>query len=149
MQKDVLQAAAGELAGYLLNSLLHLNLDIADISKVLSVSTVSASAQKEETRRDILGFYAEWWPKDNSSYEAMVKTSEVVGTIAPFWATVQGDGTLTDRGGNNHLAVVKYAKSKGITTLLLVNNAKQSKPKTGIHAVLANKALRDKGNRQD
>jgi len=100
---------------------------------------VSASA------KEFVGFYAEWWGADTSSYNSMVKNTDVIKTIAPFWATMQADGTVVDRGGNDHAAVVKTAQQKDMTVLLLVNNAKQDNNTTApVHTVLANPVLRTK-----
>ena len=93
--------------------------------------------------KEFVGFYAEWWGEDTSSYNSMVKNADVIKTIAPFWATMQADGTLTDRGGNNHQAVVNTAHQKDVSVLLLVNNAKQDNG-VPVHTVLANPALRTK-----
>jgi len=106
-----------------------------------SVSNESAGS----TRKELVGFYAEWWGEDTSSYDTMVKNFDAIATIAPFWATLQADGTVTDRGGNDHTTVVKAAQQKDITVLLLVNNAKQDGTATlPIHNVLSNPALRTK-----
>ncbi|WP_425060910.1 hypothetical protein SCACP_16690 [Sporomusa carbonis] len=92
--------------------------------------------------KEFVGFYAEWWDTDVSSYNSMVKNADVIKTIAPFWATMQADGTINDRGGNDHASVVKTAHQNNITTLLLVNNAKQDSATPPVHTVLATPALR-------
>ena len=104
-----------------------------------STSGLTGSATKE-----FVGFYAEWWGSDTSSYNSMVKNADVIKTVAPFWATLQADGTVTDRGGNDHAAVVKTAQEKNVTVLLLVNNAKQNNATPPVHTVLASPALRTK-----
>lgn len=124
------------LLGYFLNDILHINPD----TPVSSPQTPPAPNGLKG--KDVIGFYAEWWGGDTASYDSLVKHTDTIGTIAPFWATLQEDGTVTDRGGNDHASVVKYAKNNKITTLLLVNNAKQDNPERGIHAVLSNPALR-------
>jgi spore germination protein YaaH len=104
----------------------------------------SADGLTSASPKELVGFYAEWWGEDTSSYNSMVSNANVIKTIAPFWATLQADGTVTDRGGNDHAAVVKTAQQKNMTVLLLVNNAKQDGDTPPIHTVLANPTLRTK-----
>jgi spore germination protein YaaH len=92
--------------------------------------------------RDVLGFYTEWSDSDTASYNDLKSHIDSIGTIAPFWSTLHGDGTVTDRGGKDHAAVAKYAHNNKVKALLMVNNANQSNPNSGIHALLADSALR-------
>jgi spore germination protein len=92
--------------------------------------------------KEMMGFYAEWWPTDTSSYTALAKNVDKIKTIIPFWGTIEANGALTDRGGNDHASVVKYAHANGVKVLLMVNNAKQTGATTPIHTVLASPALR-------
>jgi spore germination protein YaaH len=89
-----------------------------------------------------MGFYAEWWGTDTSSYTSMMKNIDTLKTIIPFWGTLQADGSISDRGGNDHASVVKFAHQNNIKVLLMVNNAKQNSEAPPIHTVLANPALR-------
>ena len=100
------------------------------------------SEQRVSGQKDVIGFYAEWYGTDTSSFNDLRQHTDAIGTIAPFWATLNPDGSVADRGGNDHNAVVAYAKKNKITTLLLVNNAKQSDDTKGIHLVLASPSLR-------
>lgn len=94
--------------------------------------------------KEVVGFYAEWWGNDTASYNAMAKHKDSINTIAPFWATLNADASVTDRGGNDHAAVVKYTKANSIQTLLLVNNAKSTGAVKPVHTVLSNPSLRKK-----
>ena len=94
--------------------------------------------------KEVVGFYAEWWGADTSSFNSMVKNADAVSTIAPFWTTLNGDASLTDRGGNDHTAVAKKAHDNNIPVLLLVNNEKQNEVTPPIHTVLENPNLRTK-----
>lgn len=105
-------------------------------------STKGNSGSGLTSSKDLVGFYAEWWGEDTSSYNSMVKNADVIKTIAPFWATMQADGSVTDRGGNDHASVVKTAHQNNMTVLLLVNNAKQDTGTTPVHTVLADPVLR-------
>lgn len=94
--------------------------------------------------KEIVGFYAEWWGTDNSSFNSMTKNKDIIGTIAPFWATLNGDASVSDRGGNDHASVVKAAHANNISALLLINNAKQTGNSSPIHTILTNSSLRSK-----
>lgn len=128
----------------LLSELFHLDLNNLNVPSTTTPVQAQVPVPAAKGKKDVLGFYAEWWGTDTASFEDLKKHSDAIGTIAPFWATLQGDGTVSDRGGNDHASVVNYAKGKNITTLLMVNNAKQSNPDEGIHAVLSNSSLRKK-----
>lgn len=92
--------------------------------------------------KELVGFYAEWWGTDTSSLNSLTKNSDVIKTIAPFWTTLNADGTLLDRGGNDHASVVNVAHSNKTSVLLLVNNAKPTQGATPIHTLLTNPTLR-------
>ncbi len=94
-------------------------------------------------KKELIGFYAEWWGNDTSSFTAMQKNAQTLNVIAPFWATLQADGRLTDRGGNDHSAVVKAAHQNKIKVLLLVNNDPgKNGQNTPIHSLLTDRSLR-------
>jgi len=94
--------------------------------------------------KELIGFYAEWWATDTSSYNSLYSNVDIIKTIAPFWATLGEDGTITDRGGNDHDSVVNFAHKNNVSVLLLVNNAKEQENKSPIHAILATPSLRTK-----
>ena len=106
-------------------------------------SDLPANLTNKNTK-EVVGFYAEWWGTDTSSFTAMSKNVDVIKTIAPFWATLQEDATVTDRGGDDHAAVVKFAHQNSISALLLVNNVLQGSSDHPIHTVLSSTALRAK-----
>ena len=123
-------------------------------TKVLKVDLPGTSAQSPSTppyptapkpdtsgQKEVLGFFAEWWATDTSSYNILKKHSNTIDTIAAFWGTLQSDGSITDRGGNDHAAVVQYATANKVNTLLMVNN---SKDHNSAHTVLSSPALREK-----
>lgn len=96
--------------------------------------------------KEVIGFYAEWWGTDTSSFNSLSRNVDVIDTIAPFWATLKSDGTVVDRGGNDHASVVKFARQNKVNTLLLINNEKQTAqtPHPPIHSILNNVSLRTK-----
>ena len=136
-------AAAGEggIVGGLLGWIMNLFNQLFHIQPGGSTIT-PPSEQRVSGRKDVIGFYAEWYGTDTSSFNDLQQHTDAIGTIAPFWATLNPDGSVADRGGNDHAAVVTYAKKNKVTTLLLVNNAKQSDDTKGIHLVLSNPSLR-------
>ena len=136
-------AAAGEggIGGGLLGWLVNLFNQLFHIQPGGS-TMAPPSEQRVSGTKDVIGFYAEWYGTDTSSFNDLRQHTDAIGTIAPFWATLNPDGSVVDRGGNDHSSVVAYAKKNKITTLLLVNNAKQSDDTKGIHLVLASPSLR-------
>jgi len=92
--------------------------------------------------KEMMGFYAEWWPTDTSSYTALAKNVDKIKTIIPFWGTIEANGALTDRGGNDHASVVRYAHANNVKVLLMVNNAKQTGATAPVHTMLSSAALR-------
>ncbi|MDU2066325.1 MAG: glycoside hydrolase family 18, partial [Sporomusaceae bacterium] len=71
--------------------------------------------------KELIGFYAEWYGQDQSSYQDFLSHTNQIGTIAPFWATLSETGDLTNRGGDDHSAVVALAHKNQRQVLLLVN----------------------------
>ncbi len=92
--------------------------------------------------KEMMGFYAEWWGTDTSSYTSLARNIDTIRTIIPFWGTIEANGALTDRGGNDHASVVKYAHANNTKVLLLVNNAKQTGATVPVHTMLSSPALR-------
>jgi len=127
----------GLLAGNLLSKFSNLSPNSSGTFNLPGKQTGSSG-------KDVMGFYAEWWGNDTSSYSSMIKNTDTIKTIIPFWATVKADGSVADRGGNDHAAVLKTAKQNDITALLMVNNAKQTGSVLPIHTVLSDPALRIK-----
>lgn len=107
-----------------------------DPSKIDSPSKITNS------QKELIGFYAEWWGTDTSSFNSLSKNTDVIKTIAPFWTTLEEDATVTDRGGNDHDSVIKFAHQNNISVLLMVNNAKQTKDVSPIHKILSSPSLR-------
>jgi spore germination protein YaaH len=97
------------------------------------------------TKKELIGFYAEWWGADPASFTSLSQNINSLQSIAPFWATLNEEGNLTDRGGNDHKSVVDYAHKNNKQVLLLVNNAKETN--NGIlpvHTLLRSQDLRRK-----
>lgn len=122
-----------------LANIFHIDLNPKDTHMT---TTIPSQTSKPSGSKDVLGFYTEWSGTDTDSYNDLASHVDSIGTIAPFWSTLHGDGSVTDRGGNDHASVVKYAHNNKVTALLMVNNAKQNNPNEGIHAVLGDSAMR-------
>lgn len=95
--------------------------------------------------KELIGFYAEWWGADTASFTSLSQNLNSIQTLAPFWATLNEDGILTDRGGDDHKSVIDFAHKNRKSVLLLVNNAKDaSNGVLPIHALLRSQDLRTK-----
>jgi spore germination protein len=123
------------LMGKFFGNILALPQDITRQIKLPSEITTNSP-------KELIGFYAEWWATDTSSYNSLYSNTDVIKTIAPFWATLEKDGTITDRGGNDHDSVVKFAHNNNVSVLLLVNNAKEQENKSPIHTILSTPSSR-------
>lgn len=105
----------------------------------------SAVGVNKGTNKELIGFYAEWWATDTSSFNSFSKNTDTIKTIAPFWATLDENGMVNDRGGNDHASVLSFAHQNNVSVLLMVNNAKQEgQGNTPIHTILSTPALRTK-----
>ncbi|MDR3592207.1 MAG: glycosyl hydrolase family 18 protein [Negativicutes bacterium] len=133
--KGLLNILLDLLLGTLLNKLAP---GLGDKIAEAPPGTTAAPASAKE----VLGFYAEWWDTDTSSYTSMARHVDSLNAIVPFWATVRPDGSVSDRGGKDHASVANFARQSNLSALLLVNNAGQSGSVSGIHAVLADPGLR-------
>lgn len=131
------------LAALLLGNLLGKIFNVSDLPES-SAGLPAKSTGSKTSGKEVVGFYAEWWGTDHSSFDSMSKNKDVIGTIAPFWATLNEDASVSDRGGNDHASVVNAAHKNNISTLLMVNNAKPDSSSPPIHTVLSDKALRSK-----
>lgn len=135
--KGFFNVLLGLLFGGLLNNILHNTPGNTGDGSNLPSGPGSLTSGKE-----MMGFYAEWWGTDTSSYQAMARNVKTIKTIIPFWGTLQADGSVSDRGGVDHASVVSFAHQNNIAVLLMVNNAKQDSDNPPIHTVLASPALR-------
>lgn len=128
------------LIGTLLSKFLGKISNVTDVTEKSNLPVgLNAPSSKE-----LVGFYAEWWGTDTSSFNSLSNNIDTIKTIAPFWATLDEEGTITDRGGNDHNSVVKLAHQNNVSVLLMVNNAKQQQSNSPIHTVLTNPSLRNK-----
>lgn len=147
--KGLLSAVFGFL-GNILNGLLNLNPTTPASSPGNGIPvtnppiTTQPNGGSAADTKEVVGFYAEWWGADTASYNSLVKNKSSIGTIAPFWATLNRDASVADRGGNDHASVVRFAQNNSVTTLLLVNNEKGTGSQKPVHTVLSSPSLRKK-----
>jgi spore germination protein YaaH len=132
---------SGTSGGNLIETFVSFVLDKL-FTNVLHMNVALPATPTVSKDKQVLGFYTEWWNGDTSSLDDLSAHANSINTIAPFWATLHADGTVTTRGGKDHMPVVRLAHSRNVTTLLMVNNADQNHPNDGIHAVLSNPVVR-------
>ncbi len=95
-------------------------------------------------KREVMGFYVNWLSEDTSSYESLQENSNNVNMVAPFWYTVNPDGTIESRYGGHQYEVASLARSSNLSRdnnlmiLPLVNNNQQN------NMILVNQETRDK-----
>ncbi|MBC8016682.1 MAG: glycoside hydrolase family 18 [Sporomusaceae bacterium] len=130
------------LVGLLMSNFLG---KILNVTQGISEKIKSPIGLSIPSHKELVGFYAEWWGTDTSSFNSLTNNIDMIKTIAPFWATLDGEGTIHDRGGNDHASVVKVAHQNNVSVLLMVNNAKQEQHSSSpLHTVLTNPSLRAK-----
>jgi spore germination protein YaaH len=93
-------------------------------------------------KKEVVGFYAEWYGTDTASYNDFKDHTDQIQTIAPLWATVHEDGTVSDSGGDDHQSVVNLAHQNQRAVYLLVNNATTGNTAVPIDTLLKNPDLR-------
>ncbi len=131
--KSAINMLLGLLLGDLFTKVFHIDLSKIGNNMPAGTGDNGNVIIKPTSAKDVVGFYAEWYGDDTASFDDLGKHTDVISTIAPLWAGVHRDGSVTNRGGNDHPSVVKFAHGHKISTLLLVNNAD-----SGIHNVLSN-----------
>lgn len=118
---------------------------ISNVTEGISEKIKFPAGLSTPSSKELVGFYAEWWGTDTSSFNSLKNNIDMIKTIAPFWATLDGEGIIHDRGGNDHASVVKVAHQNNVSVLLMVNNAKQEQhSRSPLHTVLTNPSLRAK-----
>jgi len=97
----------------------------ADSGLKVAPSTLAAAFQPAK-KPEVLGFYAEWWSGDKASFSSFSENAAQIDTIAPYWATLEADGTISDRKLSDHEPVIKFAHRNGVKVTLLLNNRRGS-----------------------
>lgn len=121
--KDLL---LGLLFGKLLNQVLNLPSDVLPGGGKWSVNG----------KKQVIGFYAENWSADPASFNSFKQHTDMINTVAPFWGTINGDGTITGRDSNNREEVMRLAREKKVKVTVLLNNAKSGTSSSPVHQLL-------------
>ncbi len=107
-----------------------------------SQTTLSGDALQPTGKKEVVGFYAEWYGTDTASYNDFKDHTDQIQTIAPLWATVHEDGTVSNTGGDDHQSVVDLAHRNHRAVYLLANNATEGDTPVPIDTVLKDPDLR-------
>lgn len=90
------------------------------------------------TKKEVIGFYAENWAADPASFNSLKQHYNLIGTVAPFWGSVNEDGTITTRTSDNKAELMKFANDHKVKTTVLLNNAKSGTSSSPVHQLLNN-----------
>ncbi|MDI3547830.1 MAG: hypothetical protein PWR10_1482 [Halanaerobiales bacterium] len=74
------------------------------------------------TTREILGFHVNWLTAEANSYESLKNNWRNIDMVAPFWYTVNPDGSIESRYGGYQYEVNSFASNRDIKVLPLINN---------------------------
>lgn len=88
------------------------------------------------TKKEVIGFYAENWAADPASFNSLKQHYNMIGTVAPFWGSVNEDGTITTRTSDNKAELMKFANDHKVKTTVLLNNAKSGTSSSPVHQLL-------------
>lgn len=81
-----------------------------------------AQQQADPAKKLVVGYYENPWPgtpASSGSFPALQNYHDEMTGIAPFWYTVQGDGSVTSKESQQ---VIDFAKSKNLKMYALVTN---------------------------
>ena len=78
--------------------------------------------EKENQEREVLGFYVNWGETTTSSLSALKKNQQALDYVAPFWYTLNPDGSLTERYGGPQEDAISLASHDELPVLPLINN---------------------------
>lgn len=76
--------------------------------------------------REVLAFYVNWLSPEASSYQSLKENWRDINMMAPFWYTVNPDGSIESRYGGHQYEAYSYAKNRNIKVLPLINNSQQN-----------------------
>lgn len=88
------------------------------------------------TQKEVIGFYAENWSADLASLNSLQQHHDMMQTVAPFWGTINEDGTITTRSSNNRDDVMRLAHENKKKVTVLLNNAKSGTSSSPVHQLL-------------
>ncbi|MFW6269083.1 MAG: glycosyl hydrolase family 18 protein [Bacillota bacterium] len=77
---------------------------------------------QESSGKEVLGFYVNWITPYANSYDALDDYSSNIDMVAPFWYTLNPDGSIENRYGGHQYEVTSLANNRNIEVLPLINN---------------------------
>ena len=92
-------------------------------SQPLKEENVDNNFESEKnSKREVLGFYVNWLTNYSNSYHSLQKNHNKIDMVAPFWYTVNPDGSIESRYGGHQYEVTSLAQNKNLKVLPLINN---------------------------
>ncbi len=91
-----------------------------------------------EEEKVVLGFYVNWINSYANSFNALQKNYQNIDLVAPFWYTVNPDGSLSSRYGGHQHEMVQLASKNEMDVIPLINNNQKN------HMVLLDDEIRQK-----
>ncbi len=88
--------------------------------------------------KEVLGFHVNWLTPDADSYQSLKENWNYIDMIAPYWYTVNPDGSLENSYGGHQYEVDSFAVNRGIEVLPLITNNQQN------NMILVDPAIRTK-----
>ncbi|HPZ42670.1 MAG TPA: glycosyl hydrolase family 18 protein [Bacillota bacterium] len=89
---------------------------------------------QSKLNRIVLGYYTEYYPGDNLSYNSLLANHASIDYIATFSYLTDGRGNLT---GTPITTGVELAKNKGVKSLMLVHNISNAIDSDAAHTLLS------------
>ena len=81
---------------------------------------------EKDIEREVLGFYVNWITENASSLKALQENHTNMDIIAPFWYTLNPDGSIVNRYGGHQYEAVNIASNNNVDVLPLINNNQSS-----------------------
>lgn len=100
-----------------------------------------AQQQADPAKKLVIGYYENPWPgtpASSGSFPTLQNYHDELTGIAPFWYTVQGDGSVTSKESQQ---VIDFAKTKQLKMYALVTNKHDESDAILKNAQIRNKAI--------
>ncbi|MFW5998727.1 MAG: glycosyl hydrolase family 18 protein [Halanaerobiaceae bacterium] len=79
--------------------------------------------ENSTSEREVLGFYVNWITSYADSHETLEENSQNIDMLAPFWYTLNSDGSIENRYGGHQYEATSLASEENIKVLPLINNS--------------------------
>lgn len=113
------------LVSFLINNLIGEETNEQEADKIAEekVGDKPLIEDKSKNREpEVLGFYVNWLSNHANSQEALKNNWQTLDMVAPFWYTLNPDGSIVERYGGHQYEVSSVAKNRDIEVLPLINN---------------------------